>query len=146
MEWQPHVTVATVVEKDGKYLLVEERCNGELVFNQPAGHLDPNETLEEAAVRETFEETGWHVKLKGVVGVALYTSPHNQVTYHRTTFYATAEEHDPQQTLDDGIQQAVWMSYEEMQANSERMRSHLVIQSIEQYQQGHRYPINLVFG
>jgi ADP-ribose pyrophosphatase YjhB (NUDIX family) len=145
MDWQPHVTVATVIEKDGKYLLVEERCNGALVFNQPAGHLDPDETLEQAAVRETFEETGWHVDLQGVVGVALYTSPHNQVTYHRTTFYATAVSHDTEQPLDDGIEQAVWMSYEEMLNNSDRMRSHLVIKCIEQYQQGHRYPIGLVF-
>ena len=145
MDWKPHVTVATVIEKDGKYLLVEERCNGALVFNQPAGHLDPNETLEQAAVRETFEETGWHVQLQGVVGVALYTSPHNQVTYHRTTFYAKAVEHDPTQALDDGIEQAIWMSYEDIIASSDRMRSHLVIKCIEQYQQGHRYPIDLVF-
>ena len=145
MEWQPHVTVATVIEKDDKYLLVEEYCNGELVFNQPAGHLDANETLEQAAVRETFEETGWHVQLQGVVGVALYTSPHNQVTYHRTTFYATAVEHDPEQVLDEGIERAVWMSYDDILASRDRMRSHLVIKCIEQYQQGHRYPIDLVF-
>ena len=145
MEWQPHVTVATVVEKNGKYLLVEERCNGELVFNQPAGHLDSGETLAEAAVRETFEETGWHVQLQGVVGVALYTSPHNQVTYHRTTFFATAVAQDSEQALDEGIEQAVWMSYDDILANRDRMRSHLVIKCIEQYQQGHRYPIDLVF-
>ncbi len=145
MDWNPHVTVATVIEKDGKYLLVEELCNGQLVFNQPAGHLDPNETLEQAAIRETFEETGWHVELQGVVGVALYTSPHNQITYHRTTFYAKALEHDPEHPLDKGIQQAVWMSYEDMLASSDRMRSHLVIKCIEQFQQGHRYPIELVF-
>ena len=145
MEWQPHVTVATVVEKNGKYLLVDERCNGELVFNQPAGHLDSGETLVEAAVRETFEETGWHVQLQGVVGVALYTSPHNQVTYHRTTFFATAVAQDSEQALDEGIEQAVWMSYDDILANRDRMRSHLVIKCIEQYQQGHRYPIDLVF-
>lgn len=145
MEWYPHVTVATVVEKDGKYLLVEELCHGRLVYNQPAGHLDADETLQQAAIRETQEETGWQVELLGLVGLALYTSPNNQVTYHRTTFYAKALQHDPEQPLDDGIQQAVWMSYEEMLAASDRMRSHLVIKAVEQYQNGHTYPIELIF-
>jgi ADP-ribose pyrophosphatase YjhB (NUDIX family) len=146
MEWLPHVTVATVIEKDGKYLLVEELCHGNLVFNQPAGHLDPDESLQQAAIRETFEETGWHIELEGVVGVALYTSPQNQVTYHRTTFYAKALSHDANQPLDDGIQRALWMTYEEILAAKDKLRSHLVIKSIEQYQQNHRYPLELVFA
>ncbi len=146
MEWLPHVTVATVVEKDGQYLLVQEHSNGKLVYNQPAGHLDQNETLEQAAVRETFEETGWHVELKGIVGISLYTSPHNQVTYHRTTFFAQALNHEPAQILDDGIVQALWMSYEDIVASADQMRSQLVIQCIEQYRAEHRYPLDLVFG
>ncbi|WP_101757073.1 NUDIX hydrolase [Oceanicoccus sp. KOV_DT_Chl] len=145
MEWQPHVTVATIVEQDGKFLLVEELCNNELVFNQPAGHLDPNETLAQAAIRETMEETGWTVELIGVVGVGLYTSPHNDTTYHRTTFHAKAVAHDAQQPLDEGIQQAVWMSYEEVLAVADRMRSPMVIRTIEQYLAGHRYPLDLVY-
>lgn len=145
MEWVPHITVATVIEKDGKYLLVEESSNGELVFNQPAGHLDPDETLNEAAVRETYEETGWNVELSGVVGLALYHSPHNQVTYQRTTFYGSPLSHNPNLKLDDGIERAVWMSYEEMLSNAARMRSPLVIKCVEQYQNGHRYPLELIF-
>ena len=145
MEWQPHVTVATIIEKDNKFLLVEEYSNGNLVFNQPAGHLDEDESLAEAAIRETLEETGWHIEPEGIVGLALYHSPHNQVTYHRTTFYAKAISHDASQPLDEGIERAVWMSYEEMLANKERMRSQLVIKAVEHYQNGHRYPLDMIF-
>ena len=89
--WTPHVTVATVVERANRYLLVEERDKntGELVFNQPAGHLESGESLPGAALRETLEETGWEVELTGVLGVALYSAPTNGITYHRTTFLAT---------------------------------------------------------
>ena len=146
MDWFPHVTVATVIENNGKYLLIEEQSNGDLVINQPAGHLDPNETLQEAAIRETFEETGWHIRLLGIVGVGLYTSQVNQVTYHRTTFYAEAIKQDSEAVLDDGIEGTIWMTYEEMQAASDRMRSELVIQSVEQYRQGHKYSLDMIFS
>lgn len=146
MEWFPHVTVATVIEHNGKFLLIKEQSNGSLVINQPAGHLDPDETLQEAAIRETFEETGWHIRLLGVVGVGLYTSPTNNVTYHRTTFYAEAIEHDPEAILDDGIEGTIWMTYEEMQSSSDKMRSELVIRSVEQYRQGHKYSLDMIFS
>lgn len=144
MEWLPHVTVATVVEKDGKYLLVREHSNQKLVYNQPAGHLEANETLQQAAVRETYEETGWQVELEGLIGIALYTSPHNQVTYHRTTFFARAISHTAELSLDQGIVQALWMSYEEMLAATAEMRSELVIKTVEQYRNGHRYPLDMI--
>ena len=86
-DWHAHLTVACVVERDGRYLMVEERdkASGELVFNQPAGHLEPGETLAAAALRETLEETGWRIELSGVLGMALYTVPTSGVTYYRTT-------------------------------------------------------------
>ena len=146
MEWLPHVTVATVIEKDGQYLLVEEVSHGKLVINQPAGHLEANETLQQAAIRETLEETGWTVELTAVLGMALYTSPHNQVTYHRTTFIATAISHDSTQPLDEGIEQALWMSYEDVLASSSKMRSELVIKTIEQYRAGRHYPLDIIFS
>ncbi|WP_343586978.1 NUDIX domain-containing protein, partial [Pseudomonas sp.] len=77
MTWQPHITVATIVEHEGKFLFVEEFKAGQHVFNQPAGHLEPNETLPQAALRETLEETAWEVELTGVVGIYLYTAPSN---------------------------------------------------------------------
>ena len=90
MEWLPHITVATIVEDNGKFLMVEELKGGRAVLNQPAGHLDPHETLTEAAVRETLEETGWDVEPTGVVGIYLYTAPSNGVTYQRVCFIAKA--------------------------------------------------------
>lgn len=145
MEWLPHVTVATVVEKNGRYLLVEEHSNGALVLNQPAGHLDENETLQQAAVRETYEETGWTVEIKALLGLSLYRSPHNNITYQRTTFIADPVSHNASLTLDDGIVRALWLTYEEVLAASQRMRSPMVIRSIEQYRNGHHYPLEMIY-
>lgn len=148
MEWLPHVTVATVVERNGQYLLVEEICSGKQVINQPAGHLDPDETLIEAAVRETLEETGWKVEVTAVLGVALYTSPSNGVTYHRTTFIAKALEHVEDAELDDGIIGPLWMSKDDIKSALEqgRLRSPLVLETVEQYEQGHSYSLDLFYG
>jgi 8-oxo-dGTP pyrophosphatase MutT (NUDIX family) len=145
MDWNPHLTVATVVERDNTYLLVEELSNGLSVYNQPAGHLEPNETLQQAAVRETLEETGWGIELNGIVGVALYKSPANNITYYRTTFFASPVQHNPKLELDEGIVRAVWMSYEEMLSVADKMRSPLVIKAVEQYRAGHQYPLNLIY-
>ena len=84
----PHITVATVIEDQGRFLLVEELKAGRLVLNQPAGHLEANENLREAAIRETLEETGWEVELTGLVGIYLYTAPSNGITYQRVCFAA----------------------------------------------------------
>ena len=145
MSFEPHVTVATVIEQDDKYLLIQEESNGQLVYNQPAGHLEANETLAEAALRETLEETAWEVELKGVVGMALYRSPHNGVTYHRSTFYASPVKHHSQLKLDQGIKGTRWLSYEEMLQLADNMRSPLVIRAVEQYRDGHRYPLEMVY-
>ncbi len=145
MTWTPHVTVATVVERDDKYLLVYERSREGMVYNQPAGHLEANESLEEAALRETLEETGWHVRLTGVLGVSLYTSPHNGTTYHRTSFTGEVLSHDSQQPLDDGIEAAVWLSYEEILEKRQQLRSPLVLKVIQDYRAGRRYPLELVY-
>jgi 8-oxo-dGTP pyrophosphatase MutT (NUDIX family) len=145
-EWYAHVTVATVVEDNGRFLLVEEYDGDRLVFNQPAGHLDPNESLIEGALRETLEETGWTVEIQGIVGVGLYTAPGNGVTYYRTAFHARPVAHAPSRRLDDGIVRAVWMTPEEIRAAHERMRSPLVPKVIEQYLAGHRYPLSMIFG
>ena len=144
MEFEPHVTVATVVELDGRFLLVEEWAEGRLVYNQPAGHLDANETLQAAAIRETLEETAWEVELRGVVGLALYTAPANGITYMRTTFAATALQH-LDRALDTDIERVLWLSYEEMLASSAKMRSPLVITTVEQYLAGNCYPLDLMY-
>ncbi len=145
MQFEPHVTVATVIERDARFLLVEEYSRGKLMLNQPAGHLEQNETLQQAALRETLEETAWQVQLMGVVGVSLYTAPSNGVTYLRTTFAARPLKELPQQ-LDRDIVRTVWLSFEEMQACSGRMRSPLVLASVEQYLAGTCYPLELIYS
>ena len=145
-DWYPHVTVATVVEKDGKFLLVEEHSSGKLVYNQPAGHVEYGESLFEAACRETLEESRWQVELKGVVGITLYTTTTSGTTYNRTAFYAEPVKEHLDRAYDDGIERALWMSYEEIIAAKDKMRTDRVIKTIEQYLAGHRYPLELIYG
>lgn len=144
--WPPHVTVAVVVERDGEYLMVEEQDDlaGGLVFNQPAGHLDPGEGLLEAARRETLEETRWEVELTGVIGVSLATAP-NGVTYYRTSFAARPLREVVEAELDPDILRVHWMSYDEIVANSAKMRSPLVLPTIDQYRNGHHYPLDFIY-
>lgn len=144
MNWPPHITVACIIERDGKFLMVEEISNGELVYNQPAGHLEPGETLAEAAIREALEETGWHVEPQHVLGVSKYVAPHTDTVYYRTSFIAEAIQHDANAALDEGIQQAVWLSYDELKSQPEKLRSPLVLKNIEQYLAGERYPLSLI--
>lgn len=128
MSWPPHITVATVVQRDNRFLMVEELDQGLHVFNQPAGHLDPNETLFDAAIRETLEETAWHVTLTGFIGVYHYYSAHNDTTYLRFCFSGEAGS-DSNLALDDGIVAAHWLSLE--QIKTKPLRSPLVLQAIE---------------
>ncbi|MDH1012665.1 NUDIX hydrolase [Pseudomonas nicosulfuronedens] len=145
MRWLAHVTVATIVEDQGRFLLVEEMsADKKQVFNQPAGHLEANETLLEAAVRETLEETGWDVELTAVTGIYLYTAPSNGVTYQRVCFAARPVRHHPERALDDGILGARWMTREELAAQPERWRSHLVLRCIDDYLEGERFPLALI--
>lgn len=148
--WTPHVTVATVVEKDGKFLLVEERrlinTQGDfgIVYNQPAGHVDEGESIMTAAIRETLEETRWQVKLKHLIGIYIFTAPANGVTYHRYCFSAEAIEHQPLSKLDDGILDAKWFSWDEIQ-QLENLRSPLVKRCFKDHIDGKQYPLDLIY-
>ena len=144
MTWAPHVTVATIIERDNRFLMVYEESDGKLVYNQPAGHLDPDETLQQAAIRETLEETGWTVKLTSVVGVNLYTAPSNGITYFRTTFIAETISHDANYTLDTGIIEAVWLTYEELLERKDQLRSPMTLQIVEEYRAGRRFSLEVV--
>ena len=144
MTWQPHITVATIVEDNGRFLMVEELKGGRAVLNQPAGHLDPNETLTEAAVRETLEETGWDVEATGIVGIYLYTAPSNGVTYQRVCFSAKAVKHHPDYQLDTGIIGPLWLTRDELLAQRERWRSELIIRCIDDYLAGHHFSLELI--
>ncbi|WP_454253239.1 NUDIX hydrolase [Pseudomonas sp. Marseille-Q7302] len=144
MDWHAHVTVATVVEDAGRFLLVEEEKQGRLVLNQPAGHLEPGESLIEAARRETLEETAWQVEIQGVIGIGLYVAPGNGVTYYRTAFHARPLVHKSERALDADITRAVWLTLDEIRAEQARLRSPLVLDAIEKYLDGHRYPLSMI--
>ena len=146
--WQPDVTVATVVVRDGRLLCVEERSNGSLVINQPAGHLEPDESLLQAAVRETREETGWNVRVTHVVGAYQWKAPANVDGsggrhYLRFAFCGEPIGHDEARTLDEGIVRAVWWTPAELQAESPRHRSPLVWQVVTDFLSGRQQPLEL---
>lgn len=144
MDWHAHVTVATIVEHDGRFLFVEERKGGRLVLNQPAGHLEPKESLQQAAVRETLEETGCDVELTGVTGIYLYTAPSNGVTYQRICFVANLVEHHVERALDSDINGIRWLTYDELLAERGRLRSELVLRCLDDYLAGARFPLSLI--
>lgn len=147
--WQPDVTVATVVIDAGRVLCVEERVEGRLVLNQPAGHLEPDESLLDAAVRETREETGWDVELTGFVGAYQWTAPpapdgQDGRQFLRFAFVARPLSHDPSRPLDDGIERALWLSPTDLRDAAERHRSPLVWTVVADCLAGQRFPLALL--
>lgn len=140
--WRPDVTVATIVPRDGRFLVVEERIRGELVVNQPAGHLEPDESLAHAARRETLEETGWTVELTDLVGVYQWTRPEDGWQILRVTFAARPVSHDPGRVLDSGIERALWLTRGEIAAA--RARSPLVLRNIDDWLGGRRLPLDAI--
>ena len=144
MQWLAHVTVATIVEDQGRFLFVEELKGGRAVLNQPAGHLEANETLQQAAIRETLEETGWDVELTSLVGIYLYTAPSNGVTYQRICFAAKPLRHHPELALDEGIIGPLWLSRDELADEQQRWRSELVMRCVEDYLGGERFSLALL--
>ena len=144
MVWKPHVTVATVAQREGRFLLVEERStHGRLVLNQPAGHLEEGETLLHAVIRETLEESAWHFDPEGLVGLYRWTTPRGR-TYLRAAFHGTVRDHQPNRPLDKEIIRALWMSRDEVAEHHERLRSPMVLRCIDDYLAGHRYPLSLL--
>lgn len=140
--WCPRVTVACVVSDGDRYLMVEEQVNGRLAYNQPAGHLDDGESLLQAAVRETLEETGWTVELQHFIGVHQWQSREHGHGVVRFSFAARALSHDPQRPLDTGIQRALWLTRREIAALGEQLRSPMVLLSIDAWLAGKRLPLS----
>ena len=144
MSWNSHITVACVIEREGRFLLVEEQTADGLLLNQPAGHWDEGETLHAAALRETLEESAWEVELTAVLGLYAYKPAHLDHGFLRVAFAAKALRHHPQQPLDSGIERALWMSRDELAACAERHRSPMVLRGVDDYLAGKRYPLDLL--
>jgi 8-oxo-dGTP pyrophosphatase MutT (NUDIX family) len=142
--WKPSVTVAALVERDGRFLVVEEETSSGLRFNQPAGHLDDEESLIAACIRETLEETGCHVTPASLVGIYQWTVPAGDVTYLRFAFACHLDGVDADRPLDQGIVAAHWMTLEELRANRSVHRSPLVLQCVEDWIAGRHWPLDVI--
>lgn len=142
--WNPDITVAAVCEKHGRFLLVEEHSKStqKVVFNQPAGHIEPGETIIEAVVRETLEETCCHFTPHALIGLYRLEAD-NGKTYIRYTFSGTVSDPDPSHQLDPDIIRTHWLSLENIRANT-ALRSDLVLACIDDYLSGSSYPLDIL--
>jgi ADP-ribose pyrophosphatase YjhB (NUDIX family) len=144
MVWKPHVTVAAVIERNGRFLLVEEHTSNGLQFNQPAGHLEENESLIEAVKREVFEETAWQFEPEYLVSIQLWRKKPRSPSYLRCCFAGQCHSHDPNQPLDEGVVATHWLNREEIQLQQHRLRSPLVSISVDEYLNGQRYSLSML--
>ena len=146
--WKPNVTVAAVIEREGRFLLIEEHTPEGLRLNNPAGHLDPAESPQQGVVREVLEETACVFTPQAVVGIYLgrFQRPARgeDVTYLRIAYAGTVGEPLPDRALDHGIVRTLWMTLAEVQASTARHRSTMVLQSIEDHVAGRRYPLEMI--
>ena len=153
LRYKPSTTVAAIIEREGRFLLVEEATPEGLRLNNPAGHLDPGESLVQACVRETLEETAFAFTPEALLGiylarVQLPDGPARpggaDVSYMRFAFCGRLGALDTQRKLDAGIVRTWWMTPDDIRASAARHRSPLVLQCIEDYLAGQRYPLDLL--
>jgi 8-oxo-dGTP pyrophosphatase MutT (NUDIX family) len=142
--WKPNVTVAALIEREGRFLLVEEETDEGIRFNQPAGHLDEGESLVAACAREALEETAWHFAPTALVGIYQWPRPKGEITYLRFAFAGTLGAEEVGRPLDTGILRAVWLTPAEIEASRARHRSPLIWQCVQDYLAGRRYPLDLI--
>lgn len=136
--------MAAIVQQRDRFLIVEERVSSRLVLNQPAGHLEDHETLLEAVIRETREESAWRFTPQALVGTYQWRNPENDKTFLRFAFCGTVDDHQPDRPLDTGIVRALWLSHEQLLAQSSRLRSPLVLKCLDDYLLGKRQPVDSV--
>jgi 8-oxo-dGTP pyrophosphatase MutT (NUDIX family) len=144
MVWKPDVTVAAVIEREGRFLLVEEHVGERLVINQPAGHLEANESLIDAAIREALEETAWTFVPEAVSGVYLWQHPERNLSFLRVAFSGKVTDHHSNRRLDRGIRRTLWLTREEVTQRSAQLRSPMVLQCIDDHLAGQRHPLSLL--
>lgn len=144
MVWKPNVTVAAIVEQDGRFLLVEENTSQGVKFNQPAGHLEPGETLIEAIKREVLEETAFVFEPKFTAGIQLWTKTPDDQAFLRIAFVGTVGQFHPDRALDTGIIQTVWMTRKEIENAGQKLRSPLVLSCVEDYLNGYVFPLSII--
>jgi 8-oxo-dGTP pyrophosphatase MutT (NUDIX family) len=141
---RPELTVAAVIERDGRFMFVEERIHGRLQINQPAGHVEPGETLHAAVCRETLEETAWTFQPESMVGIYLWGRGPGQRTFLRVAFAGACGRHDDHRQLDTGIERVIWLSRDELIARTPQLRSPMVLRAVDDYLAGMRLPADLI--
>lgn len=141
MTWRPDLTVAAIVQREDRFLLVEERVGGAVVFNQPAGHVEDGESIPDAAIRETLEETAWGFVPRHLLGLYLWRNPANGRSTLRVAIVGDVEHHEPQRRLDRGILATHWMNREALLAQAARLRSPLVLRCVDDCLAGQRLPL-----
>ncbi len=144
MIWKPNVTVAAVVEREGRFLLVEEETKEGIRYNQPAGHLEFGESLCAAVARETLEESAYRFVPEYLVGIYHWRDTPDGITWLRFAFGGHIDGHEAGRTLDAGIVAAHWFAPEEVEALTPHHRSPLVARAIADWQAGRRYPLDLL--
>lgn len=144
MVWKPHVTVAAIIERENRFLLVEEHTSNGLAFNQPAGHLEPGESLLNAVQREVNEETAWQFSPDYITAIQLWRKTPGSPSFLRVCFAGQCHDFQAGQALDDGIIATHWFTRDEIATRKKSLRSPLVLSTIDQYIQGEHYPLNLL--
>jgi len=144
MIWKPHLTVASVIERKNKYLLVEEHTDNGIAFNQPAGHVENGESIVSAIKREVNEETAWLFEPEAIIAIQLWRKTPEYPSFVRVCFSGKVHSHNAEQKLDDDIITTHWLSREQMAEKKSQLRSPLVLKSVDAYLNGERYPLSLL--
>ncbi len=144
MVWKPHVTVAAIIQQQHRFLLVEEHTSKGLAFNQPAGHLEPGESLSDAVQREVNEETAWHFTPQYITAIQLWRKSPDSPSFLRVCFVGKCHNFQAEQALDEGIIATHWLTRNEIIAKKLQLRSPLVLTTIDQYLQGDHHPLSLL--
>ncbi|MDD5276066.1 MAG: NUDIX hydrolase [Methylovulum sp.] len=144
MVWKPHVTVAAIIERGQRFLLVEEETPHGLQLNQPAGHFEENEDLIAAVKREVYEESAWQFEPEHIISIQLWRRNPDYPTFLRVCFSGDCHSYNPNQPLDDGIVATHWLTRDEIVQQRARLRSPLVLIGIDEYLNGQRYPLSLL--